>query len=192
MEFVVERASNGTLHSSCPSAAFTPTRFCCENTINLPRAADLRDDRRAVAGAVAGPCPLHRAGRRIERRQRAVVVAADVQNHHAAIDERRHRGVKVRLHRRARLLPQLFARVAASNAVTMPRHAQREQPAAGESRRRFRTRTVTASCCCSSGTAPHSGVSQIDLAGGGIDRAHHFVLALARELIDAVADENGR
>ena len=33
MEFVVERASKGTLHSSCPSAAFTPTRFFCENTI---------------------------------------------------------------------------------------------------------------------------------------------------------------
>ena len=81
MEFVVERASNGTLHRSWPLAAFTPTRFFCENTIDLARAADLRDDRRAVGGTVAGPCPFHCAGRGIERRQRAVVVATDVQNH---------------------------------------------------------------------------------------------------------------
>ena len=33
MEFVVERASNGTLQSSWPLAGFTPMKFCCENSI---------------------------------------------------------------------------------------------------------------------------------------------------------------
>src|SRR5688572_24996420 len=33
IEFVVDRDSNGTLHSSCPLDALTPTRLFCENTI---------------------------------------------------------------------------------------------------------------------------------------------------------------
>ncbi len=34
IELVVERASNGTLHSSSPFAGLTPMKFFCEKTIN--------------------------------------------------------------------------------------------------------------------------------------------------------------
>ena len=98
----------------------------------LPRAAQLRDHRRAVARPVAVPAPAHVAGGGVERRQRALHVAADVED-----DQRRRR----RWARRsgwctsapvgAGLLPQLLA------AGRVPRghdagHADAVEPAVGE------------------------------------------------------------
>src|SRR5216683_7132241 len=76
---------------------------------HLARAVELGHNRRRVPRAVAVPLPLHGAGGRVERRERALVVAADVQDHQPAIDERRHGRPVQRPDRRRRLLPELLA-----------------------------------------------------------------------------------
>ena len=106
------------------------------------RAADVRDDRRAVGRTVAVPGPFHRPRRRIEGGQRALIVAADVQDHGAPIDERRLCGVKQRLDRRRRFLPDLFA-VPGIEGGDDSADAEREQAAVGVGGRRLGTGAVT-------------------------------------------------
>ena len=59
---------------------------------HLTRAGELGDDRRSVRRSIAGPLPYARAGRRIERRQRALAVPADVHDEQPPVENRRLRG----------------------------------------------------------------------------------------------------
>ena len=110
---------------------------------DLPRAAELRGDRRSIRRTIAVPAPAHVAGARVERGQRAVAVAADVHDDQAAIDQRRHRGVIQRLHRPAGLLPQLLAggRVERRDGAG---HAERIEPPVGKRRCGLRSGAVRA------------------------------------------------
>ena len=61
---------------------------------DLPHAAERRQDRRRVRWTIAGPSPLHGAGRGIHRGQRAGVHAAEKRDHARAVDDRRSRGAE--------------------------------------------------------------------------------------------------
>ena len=115
---------------------------------DLPGAGKSANHRRRIARTVALPLPAHRAGGRIERAQRAALVAADMSDHQPVVDERRHRGAEVR-RRGVELSGEWLApeRLASRGVEGRERAVdpQREDAAAAGRRRRLRPLPVTLS-----------------------------------------------
>ena len=176
-------------------SAATPDERVLALRHDLPHAVEGRDDGRGVARPVALPRPEQGARRGVERHERAVVVAADVRDHAAAVD---HAATSPRRRpatwcggwsRSSCARPG--GRSAASQAERTPVIPKREEPPVGERRRRLRALAV-------------AGRRRVHLVGdrvgllpelataGEIERAHDLALALARELVDAVARDDRR
>ena len=188
MMFCAYSVVYGRSQSRRPVAASSPMNFCWVMVTiwRVPR--EVVQHRRPVAGAIAAPRPRRFTGVDVERAQRAHVVPAHVEDDAASIDERREGvGGPERLRRQAGLLPQLLAGRGIERGDD-PAHADRKQLAVGIRRRRFRSGAVRR------GRLVHRERRRIarppqHLAGSGVERRHHVVLALPREHEDAIAHQ---
>src|SRR5207253_10962563 len=70
-------------------------------------------------------------------------------------------------------------------------HADRVEPAAGKNRRRFWTGAVARGGALHRERCRVGGLPQ-DFSGCGVERAHHLVLLLSREHVDAISSDERR
>ena len=119
---VTARDWTGRLPEQLPFGRIHADEVVSREDDHLTRAGEVGDDRRAVPGA--SPVQLHftapLAAELPKRGQRALLVAAHVQDHHTAIDQRRLRRVRYSGSVGPSALPTESCRLAASNAVTIP------------------------------------------------------------------------
>lgn len=161
---------------------------------DLPFARDLEDDRRRIAGAVAGPTPFLRAGFGVEGDHCAAPVATQRCDRESPIHNRRRCRAEIRdlaaEHRSAILAPFQFAR----RRVVTREHAsdaERVKLAAAENRRGLRPFAVArrrrVHCVSDRIAVLPRGLSGFEIVSG-----HDFVLALPRVLVDAFAGDQRR
>ena len=184
-------STNGRSQSSAPVARSTPTTFFWRDGDDLPRAADGGDDRRAVARAVAGPAPASdcrsrcrtrsarpcrgrrrgrsRCCRRRSARTRARCTAAPARDAgfcHSVLPVAASQAVTTPV------MPIESSRPLVNTGVDFGPWLWRGRGAVHRERRR-RSRIATA-----------------PVPVADVVRAHAFVVAAAREHVDAVADDD--